>query len=124
METWDGLRLGIALAHNRRAMRLPFRARCKRCHETNVFALVMPKPGGRILCYRCQSLSLGRSGIEWHHLGRRPSPLRPVPIDANLHRVLSMLQLPWVRAGISRGSELAVFWDLLMLALLLPGWER
>jgi hypothetical protein len=124
------LRLQVALDWNRRLMHQPSSASCTSCGIQHPFALVLPvrsEKGKRVkkcplLCYRCRSQRVGRSGKERHHLGGRPSPLRPVSIDANLHRVLTYLQHFWRRAGLAPGSPAALF-DVIALLLVGAKWS-
>jgi hypothetical protein len=133
---WLGdLGIQVALDWNRRLMHQPPGASCSRCGVRNPMVLVLPilsKKEGRkrrkrrkrpLLCYRCRVQDLGRSGIERQHLGGRPSPLPLVPIDANLHRVLTYLQHVWRRAGLAPGSQAAVLFDVITLAVLWARWE-
>jgi hypothetical protein len=113
----------FALQWNRRRMRLPYGARC-RCGVGNPLVLIPRKR--RTICYRCNLKARARSGLEEHHIGGRPSPLHPVPVDANVHRVLSDLQqTTWRRSPhISPGSPGAVVFDLVALMMLLPRWTK
>lgn len=125
------LRLQVALDWNRRLMRQPSSASCTRCGIQHPLALVLPVRPEKgkavrkrpLLCYKCRSQRIGRSGDERHHLGGRPSPLRPVLIDANLHRVLTYLQHFWRRAGLASGSPPAVRFDVIALAVVGAKWR-
>jgi len=123
-------RVHMALDWNRRLMRQPPGAACTRCEIRNPFALVLPMRPGKggsvkkrpLVCYKCRIQLLGRSGWELHHLGGRPSPVAPVLIDANLHRVLTYLQLGWRREGIAPGSTEATVRDVVALVLVSLQW--
>lgn len=119
----DGL-IDLALAWNRRLVALPPDPRCAVCGMADPMVLHRdPRRRQKVLCYRCRQVRLGRSGTEEHHFGGRPSPLPPLPIEGNLHRILSYLQHPWRNAGIKPGSFEAVLWDLAVFLLLFRRWE-
>lgn len=114
------IRVQVALDWNRRLMHQRPNAACNRCDVRNPVVLIMGRRPA--ICYRCRAMSRGRSGSERHHLGGRRSPLQPVLVDANLHRILTYLQLVWRRAGVRSGSLAAVAFDLLMIVALMPTW--
>jgi hypothetical protein len=119
----DGL-ADLSLSWNRRLVALPSGPRCMGCGLTNPMVLRRDaRRRQKVRCYRCQRIRLGYSGTERHHVGRRPSVFI-VEIDANLHRILSYLQYPAMRAGVAAGSLDAVLWDLAMLCFVLPKWRR
>ena len=132
MDWLEALRSEVALDWNRRLMQQPPGAACARCGVRNPLALVLPlrpAPGTsgrkrRIHCYRCRLMRLGRSGEEWHHVGGRLSPLPPVLIDANVHRVLTYLQRFWRRRGARPGTAQAVVFDLVMLLIVGMNWAQ
>lgn len=125
------MRERMALDWNRRLMQQPPGASCKRCGIQAPFVLVLPihREKGQpvkkrpLLCYKCRTQLLGRSGYEGHHLGGRPSPLREVLIDANMHRILFYAQLVWRNAGIAPGSTEAVALDVRALAVARTQWQ-
>jgi len=69
-------------------------------------------------CYWHSELAAGRSGLQLHHMGGKPSPLTLL-VNANTHRRLSLLQdLTWRAAGIEPGSPEAILIDSLALVAL------
>jgi hypothetical protein len=55
---------------------------------------------------------VGRTGLEEHHLGGRPSPLATVSVTANDHTVLSLLQSCFWRVSHQPGSPYSLGFDL------------
>jgi len=117
----DWVCVRAALDWNRRLMQQPPGALCRRCGIRNPFVLVLHRRP--VICYRCRALQRGLTGVERQDLGGRPSPLPVVPIDANMHRVLTYLQLGWRRAGLAPGSPTPVAFDLLALLLVYDLWR-
>jgi hypothetical protein len=116
------IRVRLALDWNRRLMQQPPGAACSRCGIRNPFVLVLRRR--RVICYRCRAMARHKSGRELHHLGGRPTPVAPVLIDANLHRVLTYLQVVWRRSGIAPGSPPAIALDVLALLVLSPTYMQ
>ena len=112
--------LPAVLIWNRARMRLPLGASCERCAAWNPLVLIESQPS---LCYRCELKARGLSGHEDHHIGGRPSPFPPVPIDANLHRILSVFQEVWRQRSVPPGHPVAAFLDFVFLVVALAGWD-
>jgi hypothetical protein len=87
-------------------------ARCSVCGLT--WTILLHRCRGRIHCYRCLEVSLGRAAQELHHVGGDPSAIQ-VLVPANLHRVLSLWQdLTW-RGIVEPASDEAIRLDLIAL---------
>lgn len=115
-------RVRLALDWNRRLMQQPPGAACLRCGVRSPFVLVLHRRP--LVCYRCRAVARGKSGHEWHHLGGRPTPVAPILIDANLHRVLTYLQFAWRRSGIAPGTPPAIALDFIALLMLSPSYTQ
>ncbi len=122
MNLLDWVHVRTALDWNRRLMQQPPGALCRRCGSKNPFALVLKRRP--VICYRCRARQRGLSGVELQDLGGRRSPLPRVPIDGNMHRVLTYLQLSWRRLGVPPRSPAAVAFDLLALVLVNEVWRE
>jgi len=96
------------LIRSRAQMSLPFNASCKECGDVDPLHLERRKRP--ILCRDCDAVASGKRRYEEHHLGRRPSPVRTVPITPNLHADLTHLQELW-RYTHTPGSVYAVAFD-------------
>jgi hypothetical protein len=105
-------------ALDRRLRRFPEGARCADCGEGN--RLVLCRHGRNTVCQSCRLARQGRPLEEKHHLGGRPSQM-VVPLPANLHRLLTILQEPW-RGFLEPGSAQAQLLDLALLRILGPSF--
>ena len=95
-----------------RGRSFPPGARCSVCGS--VWAILLHRFRGRIFCYRCLEVSLGRAAQELHHVGGDPSAIQFL-VPANLHRVLSLWQdLTW-RGIVEPASDEAIRLDLIGL---------
>lgn len=108
------------VAHEARVARLPVDARCVDC-ETEDPAILAPG-SDPVRCFDHNAEAAGRSVIEHHHVGGRPSPI-VAPVTRNTHARLTLIQdLTWRPLGALPGSPEAVLIDLLALRAL--GGER
>lgn len=101
---------------DRRLRRFPPDASCADCGERH--RLVLCRHGKRVVCYQCRLIRQGREPVEAHHIGGRPSTVI-VPLPANLHRRLTVLQGLW-RDWAEPGSPEAQLVDLILLRTLEP----
>jgi hypothetical protein len=103
------------VAHEARVSKLPPDARCDHCGEIDPVVL---RAGDPVLCFDCAATSEGRSVIEYHHVGGRPSPV-VAPVTRNTHARLTLIQdLTWRALGALPGSPEAILIDLLALRAL------
>ena len=66
---------------------------CRACGERRPLVLTGTHP--EILCYRCCKLEKGQSVIEHHHPAGQHNSAVTMPVDANVHRLLSDAQEDW-----------------------------
>jgi hypothetical protein len=104
---------------DRRLRRFPEGAQCADCGERN--RLVLCRHRKLVVCQGCRLLRQGRSPVEAHHLGGRPGAAT-VPLPANLHRLLTVLQETLWRGSLQPGSGAAQLFDLILLRILGPGF--
>jgi hypothetical protein len=97
-----------------KAALFPPGAACGVCGADDVLVLLVGRRP--VICATCSARARGLSGYEWHHLGGRPSPLEPVWITANTHRLLTAAQVATWRGVVAPGSFLATGLDLAFLA--------
>lgn len=103
---------------------------CSICEEKEPIALTGFHPN--IICYQCQAIKDGKSGMEDHHFAGKNNDPMTVPIFANDHRILSENQQDWpketlrnpsgsplLRAAASLRGFLAMLWLLIERIL---GW--
>jgi hypothetical protein len=103
------------VAHEARVLKLPPDAKCEHCGETD---LVVLRGGDPVMCFDCAAISEGRSVIEHHHVGGRPSPI-VAPVSRNVHARLTLIQdLTWRALGALPGSPEVILIDLLALQAL------
>jgi hypothetical protein len=81
--------------HARRADSFPTGAKCASCGYTNPVALVAGSDP--LICYHCQALAAGKSGLEADHFAGAANSSLTFPLPANVHRELSDLQEDWPR---------------------------
>lgn len=82
------------LQEARRREALGASARCERCGERLVFALLAR--GRRRVCYECDAARRGKPQVEWHHpVGRHVDPDLVVGVLGNLHRALEAMKAAW-----------------------------
>jgi hypothetical protein len=103
---------------DRRQRRFPPDAACADCGERN--RLLLCREGKAVVCYGCRLVRQGREPVERHHVGGRPSTLL-MPLPANLHRLLTVLQELW-RGVLEPGSTEAQLVDLFLLRVLGPSF--
>ncbi len=96
-----------------RAALFPPGARCGICGVADPLVLIIGRRP--IVCATCSARERGVSGYEWHHVGGRPSPLEPVWITVNTHRLLTLAQDVAWRGLFAPGSRPAVAIDLVFL---------
>ena len=101
---------------------LPDNASCLLCGYSHPFTLI----GGTrtAFCQACLQEIWGKTRIQKHHLGRKSTPLSPIPVDANRHLLLSDMQRVWRAAGFKPGSPFAIGFDLGAYIALCEGLER
>ena len=112
---------GLLCRLDRRLRRFPVGASCAACGCRNPLYLVWCPPV--FFCRECNLVRQGRASTEVHHLGGKDSPHTEV-VPANLHALLTFLQLLW-RYVFEPCSPQAYLLDLLLLRVLGPsfGWE-
>ena len=98
-----------------RAALFPPGASCSVCGSNNPLVLMVQRRP--VVCATCSARLRDHSGCESHHLGGRPSPLDPVQITANTHKLLTLAQDVTWRGAARPGSLLAVgldvaFWQM------------
>jgi hypothetical protein len=103
---------------DRRMRRFSDGAFCAACGERN--RLVLCWHGRQILCQECRLKAQGRSPLEDHHPGGRPST-SVVCTPANLHLLVTLLQELW-RGWADPGSAQAQLLDLALLRVLGPSF--
>lgn len=103
---------------DRQIRRFPARTCCADCGASN--RLLLCRSAKDVVCYRCRLARRGRPLREEHHLGGRPGDLT-VRVDANLHRLLTLLQDLW-RGRYEPGSNEAILADLYLLRVLGPSF--
>lgn len=64
------------------------------------------------MCCSCIEEAWRKPRKQGQHLGGDPSPLSPVSVDTNEHRILTDLQRLWCAAGFEAGSPFAVGFDI------------
>jgi hypothetical protein len=103
------------VAHEARMLSLPPDAACSSCGEVDPVVLIA---GEQVLCFDCSALSAGRSIIEHHHVGGRPSPIVS-PVTRNVHARLTLVQqLTWQALDALPAGPEAILIDLLALQAL------
>ena len=111
--------LMLALRLDERRRQFPEGTVCACGEDRAIVFITGTKP---TCCYECDRERRGLSRCEEHHLGGRPSPVPPVWIPGNLHRVLSDLQEVFWRDGMVPGSPEAVWFDLVALLVVGRVW--
>jgi hypothetical protein len=77
-----------------RKRRFPPGARCHRCGESNLNALI--ETSNPIICTACSKEQKGVTPVEGHHVaGRANDPTFIVQANANVHRTISDMQGDW-----------------------------
>jgi hypothetical protein len=99
--------------------RFPEGSKCADCGEGN--RLVLCRHRERIVCHGCRLVRQGRSPVEEHHLGGVPGSAT-VPLPANLHRLLTVLQQTLWRSWLEPGSNAAQLFDMILLRVLGPSF--
>jgi hypothetical protein len=115
----DDILIELELLWDRRSRLFPAGAVCG-CGEARAFLFVAGSRPFR--CYGCDRTLHGLDTWEDHHLGGQGSPFEPVPIPANLHRILSDLQAVGWRGCHTSGSEFAVSFDIAALFVMGSFW--
>jgi hypothetical protein len=95
---------------------LPANACCADCEFSVRLCLFTTQ--SVVLCAACELRRRGLAPFEEHHIGGGASPLT-LHVDANLHRVLTVLQDIW-RGTYEPGSTCAVLLDMVFLRVLEP----
>lgn len=80
----------VERAYRRLGTREP---RCRACGERRPLVLTGTHP--EIRCYRCRKLEKAQSPIEHHHPAGQHNSTVTMPVDANVHRLLSDAQEDW-----------------------------
>lgn len=76
---------------------------CRTCGETDWRALTGTDPD--ILCYICDKARRGQAPLEQHHVAGQHNSGVTVPVDANVHRILSDAQRDWPRTTLTNPTQ-------------------
>lgn len=103
-------------AFEARVARLDVDARCIRCGTEDPAVLIPGSDPPR--CFDHNAEHSGRSVVELHHVGGRPSPIT-APVTRNVHARLTLVQdLTWRALSARAASPEAILIDLLALRAL------